>query len=344
MLEAVVVLNRNRNIAWRTTFSWVCGGKGVASEKFFSPLKLGLFIVALAYFLFALHDSFTLSWIGEWNRIAGGAFRFEIYFEDVVGFVATFFRLAAGIIAFAAITIYFAKRSLPKPTVYKVARSIVVLEGLYWVLAFLPSGYFEVRDLFFTHAFGHLSPMSVLNSFTLNTLPVLVESIATPIVLFVLAYKLNPNKPLRAGIRWGLIYGTVYVFVLWLLNTTLWVTVINEPGKGTGYLTSYPQNLLSFLLTALGLLALTVYTGAFAVKSRAAESMQELNLKSVGVIILSLGLYFLWNYLTWIYFGGWSDWYAWFLGHNEDLWILSLPMLGIPLLFSRKPRENGASL
>ena len=36
-------------------------------------------------------------------------------------------------------------------------------------------------------------------------------------------------------------------------------------------------------------------------------------------------MYFLWNYLTWIYFGGdavWSTWYAWFLGHNLDLWML----------------------
>jgi len=224
--------------------------------------------------------------------------------------------------------------------VFNVLRWIVVLEGIYWVLAFLPTGYFEVRDLFFTHAFGQMSSTAVLNSFTLNTLPVLVESIATPIALFILAYKLNPNKPLKPAIRWGLVYGAVYVFVLWVLNTTLWITVIQEKGKGTAYLTSYPQNLLSFVLTVAGLLALAFYTSGFAVKSRNAESLQKLNLEAVGVIILSLGLYFLWNYLTWIFFGGWSDWYAWFLGHNEDLWILTLPMLGAPLLFARKPQEK----
>jgi len=312
----------------------------MANEKFYSPLKIGLFIVALAYFLFALHDTFTLSWIGEWNRIAGGQFRFEVYFEDVVGFISTFFRFAAGIIAFAAIVYYFAKKTISRKTVFKVLRWIAVLEGLYWVLAFLPTGYFEVRDLFFTRGFGHMSSMAVLNSFTLNTLPVLVESIATPIALFILAFKLNPNKPLKPAIRWGLIYGAVYAFVLWLLNTTLWISVIREKSKGTSYLTSYPQNLLSFILTVAGLLALALYTSGFAVKSRNAESLQELNLKVVGVIILALGLYFLWNYLTWIFFGGWSDWYAWFLGHNEDLWILSLPMLGAPLLFVRKNQER----
>ena len=32
----------------------------------------------------------------------------------------------------------------------------------------------------------------------------------------------------------------------------------------------------------------------------------------------------------------WSGWYAWFLGHNMDLWALSLPLFGLPLLFHQK--------
>jgi thiamine transporter ThiT len=130
--------------------------------------------------------------------------------------------------------------------------------------------------------------------------------------------------------------------VFWLLESTIWISVIQA--KGWGYLTSYPQNLLSYVLSVFGLLALAIYAAGFSAKSRRAETLQELNLKIVGVIILAFGLYFLWNYLTWIYFGGWSNWYAWFMGHNEDLWILSLPMLGLPLLFSDKPNEKNGSL
>jgi thiamine transporter ThiT len=121
----------------------------------------------------------------------------------------------------------------------------------------------------------------------------------------------------------------------------MWIITLLE--KGTGYLTSYPENLLSFILTIFGLLALAIYTAYFTKKSSGAETLQELNLKIVGVIIIALGMYFLWNYLTWIFFGGdylWSDWYAWFLGHNLDLWMLSLPLLGLPLLFTDKPREK----
>jgi thiamine transporter ThiT len=204
------------------------------------------------------------------------------------------------------------------------------------------AGYFETRDLFFTGSFAHSSVSLVLNSFVLNVLPVLVESIVLPIFLFILAYKLNPNNPLRGQIQWALITGALYVFVFWLLESTIWISVIQA--KGWGYLTSYPQNLLSYVLSVFGLLALAIYAAGFSAKSRRAETLQELNLKIVGVIILAFGLYFLWNYLTWIYFGGWSNWYAWFMGHNEDLWILSLPMLGLPLLFSDKPNEKNGSL
>ncbi|MBE3116964.1 hypothetical protein IMZ68_07140 [Candidatus Bathyarchaeota archaeon] len=119
------------------------------------------------------------------------------------------------------------------------------------------------------------------------------------------------------------------------------------PQKGTEYLTSYPHIMLSFLSTVIGLLALAIYSGYVTKKYAKTESLQELNLKPVGVIILGLGLWFLWNYLTWIFFGGdyvWSDWYRWLLGHNMDLWMLSLPLVGLPLLFNNKnARETSSS-
>ncbi len=316
----------------------------MGSEKFYSPLKIGLFVVVLSYFLFALHDTFTLSWFGEWNRIYPGHFLFEVFAEDLIGFVGTVSRFTAGIIAFVAIIYYFAKKGISKPAVFNALRLVVVFEAFYWLLAFIPTGYFAVKDMFFTNMYSHLSTTAFLNSFATGTLPVLVESIATPIILFIFAYKLGPNKPLNGAIKWGLITGTFYVFLFWLLNTAMWVSVINELGKGTGFLTSYPQYLLSFVLTAFGLLLLGVYTANFALKSRRAETLQELNLRRVGVIVLALGTYFLWNYLTWIFFGGWNDWYAWFLGHNEDLWVLSLPLLGLPMLFADKAQEKNSSV
>ena len=189
----------------------------MTENKFYSPLKVGLLIVVLSYFLFTLHETFTLSWIGEWNRI-GRHFLFNIFAEDISAFVGLIFRFAGSIIAVAAIIFYFAKKSLSKPTVYKILSWILVFEAIYW-LGLFTTGAFEVQGLFFSGGFGHLSMMFVLNSFGTYVLPVLIESIGIPIALLILAFRFEPSKPLRGAIKWGLISGTLYIFVFWLKQT-----------------------------------------------------------------------------------------------------------------------------
>lgn len=111
--------------------------------------------------------------------------------------------------------------------------------------------------------------------------------------------------------------------------------------KGTVYLIEFPEAMLSLVLTIAGLIALAMFTAYYAGKSADVQKIEELGLRPIGAILVALGLYFLWNYLTWIFFGGWNEWYAWFLGHNLDLWLLSLPLIGLPLLFyKRKHKEN----
>ncbi len=312
----------------------------MTEEKFYSPLKIGLFIVVLSFFLFTLHATFTLSWIGEWNR-TGGSYSFNIFITDISAFVGLIFRFAASIVAFGAMIFYFAKKDLSKPTAYKILRWILVLEGIYW-LALLTTGVTDVQSLI--SASSHMTLNSLLRSFALNSLPSLVESIVPPIALFIFASKLAPDKPVKNAIKWGLITGTIYIFVFWLTNSSMWL--LTWEAKGTGYLTSYSENMLSFILTTFGLLALAIYTAYFAKKSMGVETLQDLKLKTIGAIILAFGMYFLWNYLTWIFFGGnylWSTWFAWFLGHNMDLWMLSLPLLGLPLLFADKIHEKTSS-
>jgi hypothetical protein len=305
----------------------------MTDQKLHSPLKVGLLIVAISYFLFTLHALFTLQWIGEWNYLTG-SFSFFIYVTDISALIGLIFRFIASIIAVASVMFYFSKGFPSTEKAFKILRWILVFEGIYW-LGLLTTSVMSVQGL------GNQSVISMLSSLALSGIPLLVESIVLPIALFIFAWKLNPNKPLKQAVKWGLITGTIYIFVFWLTNTSMWIITLLE--KGNGYLTSYPENLLSFILTIFGLLALAIYTAYFTKKSSGAESGQELKLKTVGAIIIALGMYFLWNYLTWIFFGGdylWSDWYAWFLGHNLDLWMLSLPLLGLPLLFTDKPREK----
>lgn len=312
----------------------------MTEQKFYSPLKIGLLIVALSYFLFSLHGAFTLSWIGEWSR--GRFFSFAIFAEDISGLIGLIFRFLGSLIALAAIIFYFVKKNLSKPTAYKILKVVLVFEAIYW-LGLLTTGAVDFQNLFSRGA-SNRTVISVLDSLMTGALPSLMESLAIPIALFILAYKLGPNKPLKGAIKWGLITGTIYLIVFWLLNTSMWILTIRQ--KGMSYLTSYPQNLLSFVLTTFGLIALAIFTAYFTKKSSGAETLQELKLKTVGAIITALGMYFLWNYLSWIFFGGdyvWSYWFAWFLGHNMDLWMLSLPLVGLPLLFiNRRSKETNS--
>ena len=270
------------------------------------------------------------------NGTVQGHFSFDIFAEDISAFIGLIFRFAASIIALAAIIFYFAKKNLSKSAAYKILRWILIFEGIYW-LGLLATGVASVQSLTLM-GLGNQPVNTVVNSLVI---PSLVESIVPPIALFILASKLSPDKPVKKAIKWGLITGTIYIFVFWLTNSSMWL--ITWEVKGTGYLTSYPENLLSFILTTFGLLTLAIYTAFFAKKSIGAETLQELKLKTIGAIILAFGIYFLWNYLTWIFFGGnylWSTWFAWFLGHNMDLWMLSLPLLGLPLLFADKLHEK----
>jgi hypothetical protein len=131
--------------------------------------------------------------------------------------------------------------------------------------------------------------------------------------------------------------------VFWLINTSIWEGVVwgGVNQKGIEYLTANPENLLSFIITVFGLLALVIYSSYFTKKSSGTETLQDLKFRAIGGIVLALGMYFLWNYLSWVILAGdkWNNWYAWFLGHNMDLWMLSLPLIALPLLFYKSPKQ-----
>ncbi len=269
---------------------------------------------------------FVLSWIGEWEPLQEPT-RTWIFITDMSAGVMIVFRFLAGLLAFSATTFYLVKKRLSTESTFRILKIIVIFEALYWI-GLLPSGIWG-----FVAVSGVQSAFSfsALMLFITSGLPCTVSGIAIPFALFKLASKLKAGSSMQGAIKWGSIAGTIYILVFWLNNTSMWLTTLVS--KGTEYLTAHPENLLNFGLTTIGLLALTIFTAYFAKKSIGIETVEDLKIRTVGAITLSLGMYFLWNYLTWIFFDGWSDWYAWFLGHNLDLWILALPLVGLPLLF-----------
>ena len=266
----------------------------MTSKGFYTPLKIGLLLVTIAYFLFTLHGTFTLEWIGEWDRIGGGGFRFAILAEDVTAFICLIFRLAASIIALTSVVYYFAKKEISKKSAYKILRIVVIFEAIYW-LGLSATTYFTVQG--FARILVSQSLDRVINSLALSVIPSVVEAIILPISLLVLSFKLSPTQSQKSIIKWSFISGILYVLSFWLVYTSIWADVIRQ--KGIEYITARPENVISFGLTAFGLLALAIYIAYFTYKSKGVQSIEGLNLRTVGVILLALGSYFLWNYLSW---------------------------------------------
>ena len=309
----------------------------MTKPNFYSPLKIGFLIVAVAYFLFTFRAMFNFSWVGEWEAFSG-SLRLIIFAEDISAAIGVAFRLVASAIALGAVILYFARKGLPTHKVKKLFRLVIIGEAVYWL------GLVTTAILSLTSSFGitiwrvngHVSTMPIIASLLIYEIPLLIQSIIIPAVLIKLSHELAPNKPIKGALKWGLIAGTIYIFVFWITSTAMWVSTVLR--QGIQYLTAYPENLLSFTLTSFGLLALTVFTVYFTKKAITTERLEELDSPTIGGIVTTLGLLYLSNYLIWLFFGSdqtWSYWYLWFLG-NLNIWLLTLPMVGLPLLFKQK--------
>jgi len=301
-----------------------------------SMLQVGLLAVAATWLLFTWHEIIkSMLNVNEYATMPSSSTATWVLITDYSGAVGLIARGVISVAAVVALVLFFTNR-LSQVSAVKVLRWLLVGEAIYWLALFL-SG-----------VWGFLPTRGALNfGFLLETgLPCLVESIAIPAALFVLVYQLRPGKPARNAVNWGLVTGTIYVFVFWLGNTCNWLYVTMYTHKGWAYLTAHPELVVSFALTVVGLLVVAVYAAYFTRKSWNTESLQKLSMRGVGVIVTLVGLYYLWNYLTWIFWGSnalWSDWFAWFLGHNMDLWALSLPLVGLPMLLSRRDKEKPAN-
>ncbi len=310
----------------------------IANEHFFNGRKMfaikspktirtGIFLIALSWFLFTFYE--FINGILH-NTHPGPHATTWLLLSDTASGTGLAFRAVGGFIAVTTVLFFLIKRDLSEPEALTSLRYIVILEAAYWfslIFSMIPS------------AWSSFSSLTVENN-----IPIVVEGIALPIVLAMLFINLSPKKASTYGLKWGLISGTTYIFVFWLNNACNWIAAVMI--KNTSYLTLYPANLFSFLLTTVGLLAVAIYATYFSMKTIRARDISKLNLKRVGVIIVAFGLYFDIIFVMYLFLGavgGWGEWYAWFFGHNMDLWLMALPMAGVPFLFQGKVQEQTAA-
>jgi hypothetical protein len=291
------------------------------------PVKVGLLLVALSWFTFTTYEFII-------NIFNGGNVPYIwVYATDFASGIGLGLRTVASLMAVITIAYYlFGKKTISKGAIGSFRR-ILVLESAYFFISFFPSAIWAIVD--------YKNVAGTLPIFMEWTLPCLVESILIPAVLIKLYFELGSNKPRKNVFRWAIISGVAYIFVFWLNNTGNWILAIAH--RGNSYLMDYPLNILGFLVTAAGLLALGLYAANLARKSFSENFRPTTTVRKIGAILTALGLYYLGMYMIWIFFGsvgGWSDWNAWFLGHNADLWIMMLPMLGLPLMFYGQNTEK----
>lgn len=296
----------------------------MTQAKVDSRIKHGLLVVALTWFLFSFYQ-----FIKSAFNIYKGTFWIEL--TDTSGVVGLGFRSVAGFIAVITVLFFVLRKDLSKSETMMSIRWIVLCEAVCFLSLFLVV--FWGLDILITNGFNELG----FTFFIGSTLPVLFESVAIPFALAGLFFALNPNKSLFNVVKWGLIAGTAYVFMVWFNNSAGWIVAVFA--QGFDYVLLYPANLFSFVLTTVGLLLLGFYSLFFTRRTIREGNLDSFDVGKVGLIVSCLGLYFLIVYVMWLVFGsvgGWSDWYAWFLGHNVELWMMSLPLVGIPLIFKNK--------
>ncbi len=280
--------------------------------------KVGLFFVALVWF------SFTAYQLGR--ALVNGV---DVPYTDIPGGIGLGLRTAAAFVALVTILFFLAKRDLSPVEVVNTFRWLVLFEAGYFVL-FLPA------------AVWGLQYSSILYSrefFIIEAgLPCLLKATILPTVLVVLFFKLKPNQPAQEAIKWGLIAASASIFALWFDYTAQWWSEIFL--QGTGFLSQYPIYAFEFALTAAGLLFLAVYVGIYTKDSSEEKTLAGLNLKKAGLVITALGLYFDIIWLLWLLFGDVSAgrltvWPTFSVDHNIDLWMATLPLVGVPLLFAK---------
>ena len=261
----------------------------------------------------------------------------------VVGTLGLGFRIGAVSFAMLAFAGYLKGGETSK--VLGHVRFALLLEAPYF-MSFIPSAVFG-----FIAGSGLMLGYHTLTEgglwFIFETaIPTLVESIIMPVSLLKLRSRLGSQLYSRSEItKWACITGLSYLVVFWLTYLTQWIATFLQPasfasiypGYGLQYLLDYPLNMFTFVLTAVGLPLLMV----FFVWSRypmLRDQSLKLDTRKAGLILTSLGIYFIVIIGGFVVFGpvgGGSIWIIFFMFNNPDLWCVSLPLLGIPLVLSK---------
>ena len=279
--------------------------------------KTGLFVVALLWFTFSVYQLYEI--------LIGGI---EVPFTDVPATFGLGLRTSASLIALITAALYASKSSFDSSRAIPYIKLVILFEAAYW-LSFLPSGIWglDYSTISFSREF-----------FIIGTgLPCILEAIIMPASLTILFFQIHTKKSAQNTLKWLLITLAVYLFVFWFNYTAQWWSEIFV--SGTNYILQSALYCFEFVLTVGGILFLFLYACIFAVSSVRNYGVAGINSWKAGAIITLFGVYFDLLIILWLLFPNAGDaltvWPTISIEHNPDLWMASLPLIGIPLMFYR---------
>ncbi len=242
-----------------------------------------------------------------------------------------------------------------------ISAFVLVIRGKGWLEAIKPLRYaLPLEAVYFmsffpSAVFGFIAGLNLVSGFhTLNqgglwflfetAIPTLIQATFMPFALLKLRSTLIANPSRQAVAKWACIAGIAYMVYWWITYFGQWMASILQPdsyaatypGYGIGYVLNYPINTLTFLLSAVGLPLLIIF---FYWTSRPVinGAAKEFKLRNVGIVLTLLGAFFIVNiaiFYLYGYLGGASIWIIFFMFNNPDLWCITLPLIGIPLILA----------
>jgi hypothetical protein len=269
----------------------------------------------------------------------------------IVGTVGLGFRIGAVSSAILAFASYL--KGKETSNVLRYVRFALLLETPYF-LSFIPSAVFGFAAGSGLALGYHTLTEGGLWFIFETAIPTLVESIIMPASLLKLRSKLKSSQSRSEITKWACITGLSYLVVFWLTYLTQWIATFLQPasyasaypGYGLGYVLDYPLNTFTFILTGVGLpllIAFFVWSSLPAMRN----SNLRLDLRNLGLTITLLGAYFITVVAVFAIFGavgGASIWIIFFMFNNPDLWCITLPILGIPLVLTIHPSQKQTAI
>lgn len=306
-------------------------------------VKAGLSVVLFSWLAYTVYWLFKV--IITWPQAFTNAFLIDWLLEGA-GTFGLVFRIGAIISAILAVVNFLRGKEISK--VLRLIGFALVLEAFYF-LCFIPSAFFG-----FQAGFGLSGGHTLIGEaerlwFIIETaIPSLVEAIIMPVSLLKLRSKLTPSlKSRNEIIKWACIAGVSYLIVFWLTYVTQWIATFMQPGSyatiypgyGITYILDHPLNMFTFLLTSVGLPLLTVFV-FWSTRTATRDHTAGVSQRKVGLTLTLLGGYFITIITLFRIFGTVGEpsiWIIFFIYNNADLWCVTLPALGIPMILRKHP-------